>query len=130
MRCVKCCWRTNRGRIGELMMMTRRYRIPDALNLIVIALQCAAVAACMWALSSVHAAVTLSLVVVAFAVVMNSVYATIHEAEHRMLFSDRRVNEAVGVLLALLFPAPFHLLRQGHLGHHLRNRSDDEAFDL
>jgi fatty acid desaturase len=112
------------------MMMTRRYRIPDALNLIVIALQCAAVAACMWALSSVHAAVTLSLVVVAFAVVMNSVYATIHEAEHRMLFSDRRVNEAVGVLLALLFPAPFHLLRQGHLGHHLRNRSDDEAFDL
>jgi fatty acid desaturase len=33
-------------------------------------------------------------------------------------------------VLALLFPAPFHLLRQGHLGHHLRNRSDEEAFDL
>jgi fatty acid desaturase len=32
--------------------------------------------------------------------------------------------------MALLFPAPFHLLRQGHIGHHLRNRSDDEAFDL
>src|ERR1051325_5754098 len=31
---------------------------------------------------------------------------------------------------ALFFPAPFHLLRQGHIGHHLRNRSDDEAFDL
>jgi fatty acid desaturase len=32
--------------------------------------------------------------------------------------------------MALFFPAPFHLLRQGHLGHHMRNRSDDEAFDL
>jgi fatty acid desaturase len=30
----------------------------------------------------------------------------------------------------LFFPAPFHLIRQGHLGHHLRNRSDDEAFDF
>ena len=66
----------------------------------------------------------------AFGVIMNSVYAVIHEAEHRMLFANRRVNDAAGVVMALFFPAPFHLLRQGHLGHHLRNRSDDEAFDL
>ncbi len=111
-------------------MMARRYRIPDALNLVVIALQCTGIATCMWTLRSVHGAPRLLMVVVAFAIIMNSVYATIHEAEHRMLFSDRRINEAAGVLLALLFPAPFHLLRQGHLGHHLRNRSDDEAFDL
>jgi fatty acid desaturase len=36
----------------------------------------------------------------------------------------------VGAVLALFFPAPFHLIRQGHIGHHVRNRSDDEAFDL
>jgi len=30
----------------------------------------------------------------------------------------------------LFFPASFQLRRQGHLGHHLRNRTDDEAFDL
>ena len=110
--------------------MGRRYRIPDALNVVVIGLQMSGVVGCMWMLGSVRSAPSLLLVAVAFAVVMNSVYATIHEAEHRMLFSNRRVNEAAGVLLALLFPAPFHLLRQGHLGHHLRNRSDDEAFDL
>jgi fatty acid desaturase len=61
---------------------------------------------------------------------MNSVYSVVHEAEHAMLFPDRRANEAVGIVMALFFPAPFHLLRQGHIGHHLRNRSDDEAFDL
>jgi fatty acid desaturase len=65
-----------------------------------------------------------------FGILMNSVYSVIHEAEHAMLFPERRWNEAVGVIMALFFPAPFHLLRQGHIGHHLRNRSDDEAFDL
>jgi len=110
--------------------MTPRYHVPNALNAVVIALQCTSVAACLWAIRSVDGPLRLSLVVVAFAITMNSVYATIHEAEHRMLFSRRRWNEAAGVVLALLFPAPFHLLRQGHLGHHLRNRSDDEAFDL
>ena len=47
-----------------------------------------------------------------------------------MLFSNSRVNDFAGMGMALLFPAPFHLIRQGHLGHHLRNRSDDEAFDF
>ena len=110
--------------------MTRRYRVPNALNIVVILLQCGAVAACIWMLRSRQTAGGVLLVTTVFAIVMNSVYATIHEAEHRMLFDDRRLNDGAGVLLALLFPAPFHLLRQGHLGHHLRNRSDDEAFDL
>ena len=66
----------------------------------------------------------------AFGVVMNSVYAIIHEADHGMLFDNRSLNDAGGVLMSMFFPAPFHLLRQGHLGHHMRNRSDDEAFDL
>ncbi len=65
-----------------------------------------------------------------FGVLMNSVYSVIHEAEHAMLFGNRRMNDWAGVVMALFFPAPFHLLRQGHIGHHLRNRSDDEAFDL
>lgn len=65
-----------------------------------------------------------------FGLLGNSIYATIHEAEHGILHPIRWINDTVGVLLALLFPAPFHLIRQGHIGHHRRNRSDDEAFDL
>src|SRR6476646_9971945 len=61
---------------------------------------------------------------------MVSVYSIIHEAEHAILFSNRRLNTLGGIVAAAFFPAPFHLLRQGHIGHHLRNRSDDEAFDL
>ncbi len=107
-----------------------RHEIPAALNAAVIAAQLCAVAACFVAAAHARPAWAVAAVAAAFAVVMNSVYSVVHEAEHAALFPDRRANEAAGMAMALLFPAPFHLLRQGHIGHHLRNRSDDEAFDL
>ncbi|MEN9362189.1 MAG: hypothetical protein RL095_3724 [Verrucomicrobiota bacterium] len=57
-------------------------------------------------------------------------YALLHEAEHGVLMPSRRLNNALGVLLGLFFPAPFHLLRQGHLHHHRANRGPGECFDL
>jgi fatty acid desaturase len=105
-------------------------RIPGRLNLLIAALQLLA-AGTIFALTGVADAWWhLALLALAFAVVGNSIYALMHEAEHRLFHPNRSVNEAAGVLLALFFPAPFHLLRQGHLHHHRRNRSDDEAFDF
>jgi fatty acid desaturase len=104
--------------------------IPSWLNGCILFAQLAALGTCIQAARTVETTWGLLALAAAFALVMNSVYAVIHEAEHRMLFRNRRLNEAAGVAMALFFPAPFHLLRQGHLGHHLRNRSDDEAFDL
>ena len=110
--------------------MKRTHPIPRALNAAIMAVQLVAIAACIWTAREVHSWAGLFGLATVFGLVMNSVYAIIHEADHGMLFDDRRVNDAGGVLMALFFPAPFHLLRQGHLGHHMRNRSDDEAFDL
>jgi fatty acid desaturase len=107
-----------------------RYRIPSIANVAIILLQLCAVAGCIAAAVQATTGWQIAGVCLAFGVVMNSVYSIIHEAEHAMLFPSRACNEAAGVMMALLFPAPFHLLRQGHIGHHLRNRSDDEAFDL
>ena len=104
--------------------------IPNRLNLAIVLGQLALVAGCLLALPHCDRGWRLAGLTLLFAVVMNSVYAIIHEAEHAMLFSNRRWNDLAGSLLALLFPAPFHLIRQGHLGHHLRNRTDDEAFDF
>jgi fatty acid desaturase len=104
--------------------------IPGRANALIIIAQLAAVFGCLWAAGHAAGAWAVAGTAVVFAVVMNSVYSVVHEAEHAMLFARPRVNEAAGVGMALLFPAPFHLLRQGHIGHHLRNRSDDEAFDL
>jgi fatty acid desaturase len=104
--------------------------IPKRLNLAILLAQLAAIAGCIFAVRQVQSGWGLALLAAVFGIVMNSVYSIIHEAEHGMLFSNRRWNDFAGVGMALFFPAPFHLIRQGHLGHHLRNRSDDEAFDF
>lgn len=110
--------------------MSVSYSMPTRLNVAIIVIQLGAIALCINTARLVHTGWSLLWLAAAFGVLMNSVYAVIHEAEHRMLFAGRRANEAAGMLMAAFFPAPFHLLRQGHIGHHLRNRSDDEAFDL
>ena len=109
-------------------MSERPYPIPDAGNLCIVIAQLAAVPILLL-LGSAAGPAGLAAMALAFAAVMNSVYSIIHEAEHGILFSNRRLNDTAGAAMALLFPAPFHLIRQGHIGHHQRNRSDDEAFD-
>jgi fatty acid desaturase len=92
--------------------------------------QVAAAAALAFLTAAAAAWWHLGLLAISAAIVGNSIYAALHEAEHGILLPWRSWNDTLGVFLGLFFPAPFHLLRQGHLGHHYRNRSDDEAFDL
>ena len=104
--------------------------IPARLNLAIAAAQLGTMLAIFWTAAGVSHWWAVALLALAYGVVMNSAYAMLHEAEHGMLHPHRGVNDFVGAVLALFFPAPFHLIRQGHIGHHIRNRSDDEAFDL
>jgi len=104
--------------------------IPWRLNLVIVAVQVAGFAVCCVAAARVESWWGLALLALAFGVLGNAIYSIVHEAEHNLLLPDRRWNDFLGATMALLFPAPFHLIRQGHLGHHLRNRSDDEAFDF
>ena len=104
--------------------------IPSLGNVAVIALQLSAYGGFALLATRIREGWALVPLALGFGLLMNSVYSIIHEAEHGILFPDRRVNDSAGIAMALLFPAPFHLIRQGHLGHHLRNRSDDEAFDF
>lgn len=107
-----------------------RYPIPAKLNLLIVAAQVAAALAIFYGTARAVSGWQIALLAVAFAVVGNSIYSIVHEAEHRMLHPNRLVNDTLGAAMALFFPAPYHLIRQGHIGHHQRNRSDDEAFDL
>ena len=107
----------------------KRYPIPWRLNCAIVMAQVAAAFGIFWLAALATAWWQLAVLTLAMAIVGNSLYASLHEAEHGMLLPIRFYNDFLGALLGLFFPAPFHLLRQGHLGHHLRNRSDDEAFD-
>lgn len=107
-----------------------RRTIPRRLNLAIAAAQLVTLCAILWAAGRVESWAAIAALSVAYGIAMNSAYAMLHEGEHNLLHPDARVNQAVATVLALFFPAPFHLIRQGHIGHHIRNRSDDEAFDL
>jgi fatty acid desaturase len=107
----------------------RAYPIPWRLNLLIVVVQSVAAISLLAMIRHADQGWHLAILALGFAIIGNSVYAMMHEAEHGILHPNRRWNDSIGVYLALYFPAPFHLLRQGHLGHHWRNRSDDEAFD-
>lgn len=110
--------------------MNEPFPIPGRLNLAIAGSQVTILLGLLAAAGSVSSPWSLGALTLAYALAMNSAYAMLHEAEHGTLHPDKRLNEVTGSVLALFFPAPYHLLRQGHIGHHLRNRSDDEAFDF
>lgn len=106
------------------------YPIPSRLNLGLALLVTFMLLALLTAAAHTTSWWQVAIIAVAFGITMNTGYALIHEAEHNLFHDVYWINEAAGVILALFFPAPFHLIRQGHIGHHMRNRSDDEAFDF
>ncbi len=103
--------------------------IPDVLNAVVVAVQFVAIGLCIAACKSVGGWWWVALAV-SFVVTMNSVYFAIHEAEHGLLFSNRKPNDVAGTVLALFLPASYTFIRTVHLAHHIHNRSDEEVFDV
>lgn len=57
-------------------------------------------------------------------------WALIHEAIHANLHPNRWVNNLLGRGLAVLFGAPFRVLRFGHLSHHSLNGRPSERPEL
>jgi fatty acid desaturase len=104
--------------------------IPDRLNLALVAAVFATAVALLWLGSHVEPWYAVLGVGVVFSYVLLTNYALLHEATHDNLHSRPHVNHALGVLTGLLFPLPFSMIRVTHQGHHLRNRTDHEMFDL
>lgn len=104
--------------------------IPDRLNLFLVAVVFFGAIGLLWLGSSVgHWLATLA-VGVAFSYLLLTNYALFHEAAHGNLHSNPTVNRLLGTIAGLLFPMPFSMFRVTHQGHHLRNRTDHEMFDL
>ncbi len=72
----------------------------------------------------------LLLAAVLFSYVANTVFAFLHESVHRVYSWRPWLNESMGILNGALFPTGLTFQRVCHLGHHLRNRTDHEMFDM
>lgn len=67
---------------------------------------------------------------VCFALVGNTLFSLLHECVHRIFHPNTKVNDIFGQLCAMFFPTGFFFQRAFHLGHHRRNRTDVEMFDM
>jgi fatty acid desaturase len=67
---------------------------------------------------------------VAYSYLMLTNYALLHEATHDNLNENATWNYWLGVVAGIFFLAPFSMIRVTHQGHHQRNRTDAEMFDM
>lgn len=104
--------------------------VPDRLNAALVVLVFSAALALLWLASRTAAWYETLAVGVVYSYLMLTNYALLHEASHGNLQSDLRRNRILGVACGLLFPMPYSMMRVTHQGHHLRNRTDHEMFDL
>ncbi|MCO4811906.1 MAG: fatty acid desaturase [Gammaproteobacteria bacterium] len=56
-------------------------------------------------------------------------FSLMHEAVHGVFSPNKRRNDFFGVLAGAVFPTSFTMQRVAHLGHHRRNRTDEELYD-
>jgi fatty acid desaturase len=104
--------------------------IPARLNVALVLLVCSAATGLLWLGSRAESWWQVALVGVIFSYVLLTNYALLHEATHNNLHPKARVNYWLGVLTGAFFPVPFSMVHTTHQGHHLRNRTDFEMFDL
>jgi fatty acid desaturase len=104
--------------------------IPHRLNCVLVLVVCSSAVGLLWLGSWFDRWYAILAVGVAFSYLLLTDYALLHEAAHHMLHPHRTTNRVLGTAAGLFFPCPFSMIEAMHQGHHLRNRTDHEMFDL
>lgn len=104
----------------------RRY---DRMNLVVLAMQVLAWAACLVTVSHTSNPWIVVPVVVIFCLMMQGVFSMMHESFHGHAHRSSRINAFMSWLASTIFGAAATFIRINHLGHHVRNRTRAELVD-
>lgn len=83
---------------------------------------------CLWAASHLSWGYAL-MGVWLFSHVNNTPFALMHEAVHGVGAKSRGLNHMLGIVSGWAFPTSFSMQRLAHIGHHQRNRTDQELYD-
>lgn len=98
------------------------------LSSILLVLSLSLSAASLWAASHLDLVYAL-LAIWFFALVNNMPFALMHEAVHGVAADSRPINAFIGMLAGWAFPTSFSMQQEAHIGHHQRNRTDQELYD-
>ncbi len=94
--------------------------IPVTRNIVTVITTVALPALVVWAAVTLNHPVAWVLAIPTMALAQNRLFILHHEAAHRVLFSNRRLNDLVGITLIgwLTFGTGSHGYRLGHINHH------------
>lgn len=112
------------------MIAAENEKPPTLLNIAITFASVGVYAYSLWLASHTSSIWALAFAIIAFSAVGNTLFALLHESVHGVLSSNRRINEIFGQIAAMCFPTGLRFQRTCHLGHHRRNRTDHEIFDM
>ena len=103
-------------------------QVPNARNTASVIGSLALPVAVVWAAASISHPAAWFAAFVVMAIAQNRLFILHHEAAHRVLFSNRRINDLIGInLIGLItFGTGSHGYRLGHLQHHRDEFGPDE----
>ncbi len=104
------------------------YPVPEWRNVAILLLAFPATWGLLW-LASHSSPVWALAAALAFALVNHTPFSLMHEAVHGVFATNRQRNDFFGRVSAIAFPTSFTLQTIAHLGHHRRNRTDEEIYD-
>lgn len=98
------------------------------LNLVLLLVSFALSALCLWTAS--HASWPMVILAIwGFSLINNMPFSLMHEAVHGAASPNKTLNRLIGTVSGWAFPTSFLMQKTAHLGHHQRNRTDDELYD-
>lgn len=106
------------------------YPIPGTKNIIILFFSIALAFISLWKTQLHWMHYSMIPWIVIFVLISHTLFSLLHEAVHGIFHSNKIINKFAGRLCAFLFPTSFSLQQIYHLGHHRRNRTDHEMFDL
>ncbi len=107
---------------------TNDYPIPEKRNILILVLTIPVIWGLLWSASHLSIGWAL-LAALLFAQINHTVFSLLHEAVHGVLSKNHFRNELFGTICAAMFPTSLKLQRVAHLGHHKRNRTDQDLYD-
>lgn len=104
--------------------------IPGRLNIFIALAAYSIALGCLYGATQATEWWQVGLYALGFAFIGNTIFSLLHECVHRIFHRNRQLNDFFGQLCAMFFPTGFFFQRAFHLGHHRRNRTDVEMFDM
>jgi fatty acid desaturase len=108
----------------------KQYKIPKTINFIVAIMAFSSSIALLYLAERSEHWYTFLLYAICFSFTQNTIFSLLHESVHGVFHPNRTINNWMGRISGAFFPTAFTMQQIYHLGHHRRNRTDAEMFDL